>query len=59
MRLSYLKALVAGAVAGLTAIGTGLTDNVLTPAEWVAAAVAALGALGVVWAVPNKQKLEG
>lgn len=50
---NYRKAIVAGLLAGLTAIGTGLTDDVLTPAEWIAAAVAALAAGGAVWRVPN------
>ncbi len=55
--MTIAKAVVGALVAGLTAIGTGLTDNVLTPAEWVAAAVAALAALGIVYAVPNKPQV--
>ena len=50
----YAKAVVAAAIAGLTALTTGLDDNVVTTAEWLVVAVAALGALGVTYAVPNK-----
>lgn len=50
---AYLKALVAALVAALTAVATGLTDDVLTPAEWIAAAIAFLTAGGAVWRVPN------
>jgi EamA domain-containing membrane protein RarD len=52
----YAKAVVGALVAGLTALGTALLDEAVTPAEWVAVAVAALTALGVVWAVPNAPK---
>lgn len=57
--LSYLKALVGAAVAGLTALGTGLTPDpdgtvAVTPTEWVAVAIAFLAGLGLVYAVPNK-----
>lgn len=51
--MKYAKAIVGALVAGLTAIATGLTDDVLTNAEWIAAAIAFLGAGGVVWGVPN------
>ena len=50
----YAKAVIGGAVAGLTALGTALTDNQVTAAEWVGVAIAALAALGLVYAVPNK-----
>ena len=50
----YAKAIVGGATAGLTALGTALADNHVTSAEWVGVAVAALAALGMVWAVPNR-----
>lgn len=50
----YAKAIVGAAVAGLTALGTALADNEVTGVEWVGVAVATLGALGIVYAVPNK-----
>lgn len=51
---AYAKALVGALVAGLTALGTAAADGTLTGGEWVAAAVAALLALGAVWATPNR-----
>lgn len=53
MTMKYAKAYVGTAVAFLTAVGTGLTDGVLTPAEWVTAAVAGLVAFGAVAGIPN------
>lgn len=50
----YMKAIVGGLVAGLTALGTAMTDDTVTTAEWVGVAVAALGALGIVYATPNR-----
>ncbi len=50
----YAKAIVGAAVAGLTALGTALADNQVTPVEWVTVAIATLGALGLVYAVPNR-----
>ena len=50
----YAKAIIGALVAGLTALGTALTDDTVTGAEWVAVAVATLTALGVVYAVPNR-----
>lgn len=50
----YAKAIVGAAVAGLTALGTALADNQVTTVEWVGVAVATLGALGIVYAVPNR-----
>ncbi|MFI6329846.1 hypothetical protein ACIBBG_16285 [Micromonospora chersina] len=50
----YAKAIVGGAVAGLTALGTALADNHVTPSEWVGVAIATLAALGIVYAVPNR-----
>lgn len=47
------KALVAGAIAGLTAVGTGLTDGSITAAEWITALIATLAAFGAVYEVPN------
>lgn len=43
----YAKAIVAALVAGLS-------DEVLSTAEWLIALIAFLTALGAVWAVPNK-----
>lgn len=50
----YAKAITGALVAGLTAIGTALTDNAVTPGEWVTVALAAVAAFGAVWAVPNR-----
>lgn len=50
----YAKAIVGALVAGLTAYGTALADGAVVPGEWVGVAVATLGALGAVWAVPNR-----
>ena len=41
-------------VAGLGSLGTALTDNAISAQEWVAVVSAFLVALGVVFAVPNK-----
>ena len=51
---AYLKAIVSALVAGLTAIVTGLGDNVLSAQEYVTAVIAFLVALGAVYAVPNR-----
>lgn len=51
----YAKALVAALTAGLGALGTAWADDVITNQEWIGVAVATLAALGVVFAVPNKQ----
>lgn len=47
------KALVSAAMAGITALSTGLTDGTLTGTEIVVALLAAVGAYGAVWTVPN------
>lgn len=49
----YAKAVTGALVAGLTTLGMALVDDAVTPGEWVGVAIAALGALGAVWAVPN------
>ncbi len=49
----YAKAFVAAAIAGLTALLTGMDDNVITTAEWVTVLIATLGALSITYAVPN------
>lgn len=51
----YMKAIVGGLVAGLTALGTAMTDDKITNAEWVGVAIATLGALGIIYATPNRQ----
>lgn len=50
---SYAKSIVAAVVAGGTALGTALADDTVTTGEWVGVALAVLGALGIVAAVPN------
>lgn len=49
----YAKAIVGALVAGLSAIAVALGDNALSAQECVTAAIAALVALGAIWAVPN------
>lgn len=53
MSRRYAKTIVAVLAAGAVALQAALTDNTVTPAEWVVIGLAALGALGV-YAVPNK-----
>lgn len=48
------KAIAGGLVAGLTSLQAALDDGGVTAQEWVAAGIAALVGLGVVWAVPNQ-----
>lgn len=55
--MQYMKAIVGALIAGLTAVGTGLDDGAVSGAEWLGVAIATLGALGVIWAVPNSTKL--
>jgi len=50
----YLKAFYGAAATGLGAVAVAYSDNVITNQEWVTVAIATLGSLGVVWAVPNK-----
>lgn len=50
----YAKALVAAGVAGAAALGVALDDGSITAVEGIAAACAALTALGSTWAVPNR-----
>ena len=52
---AYAKAIVGALIAGLTALGTALTDGGVSPQEWTVVAVATLGALGLVYAVPNAE----
>jgi hypothetical protein len=51
--MKIAKFLVAAATAALVALGAALTDNAVTTGEWVAIALAGLGALGV-YVIPNK-----
>lgn len=50
----YMKAVVGGLAAGLAALGTAMTDDKITSAEWVGVAVATIGALSFVYATPNR-----
>ena len=52
----YAKAIVGALVAGLTSLQAALDDGGITAQEGVGAAIATLVALGVVWAVPNKEE---
>lgn len=52
--LQYAKAIVGAIVGGLTVLQQGLDDGGVTGHEWMAAVIATLIGLGVVWAVPNK-----
>ena len=55
MKISkYWKAVVSGAAAGAASLVTALDDNVITTQEWLTAAVAVAGALGLTWFVPNR-----
>lgn len=55
MRLSrYAKAIVAALIAGLGAMATAVQDDVISSQEWITIVIAALSALGVTWAVPNR-----
>lgn len=49
----YAKAIVGAVLAGLAALATGLSDNVMTPVEWIMVATAFLTAGAVVFGVPN------
>ena len=54
--MTYLKAAVGAAVAGLGSAATAVTDGHITAAEWIAIATATLVALGAVWGAPNAVK---
>ena len=59
MRISNVaKSIVGGLAAGATAAVTAVQDNVLTTGEGVTIALAVLGAWGIVYAVPNRQKTD-
>jgi hypothetical protein len=50
---NYWKTVVAIVGAGVIAVQSAITDDVITSAEWVTIALALLAAAGV-WQVPNK-----
>lgn len=50
---TILKALAGAAAAALGALITALSDGSVAPVEWATIALAAVTALGAVWAVPN------
>ncbi|MCM1972345.1 hypothetical protein [Streptomyces sp. G1] len=52
---TYWKAICAAVIAGAGSLGTAMEDGTLTGAEGIAAACVALGALGIVWRVPNRE----
>ena len=52
--MQYAKAIVGAVLAGLGALATGLSDNVMTPVEWVMVASATIAAGGVVFGVANR-----
>lgn len=53
------KAIVSGAAAGCAAAATAVQDGQVTAAEVVTIVLAVLGALGITWAVPNRQPQDG
>ncbi|MFF7290744.1 hypothetical protein [Streptomyces griseorubiginosus] len=55
---SIAKSLVAGVAAGATAAVTAVQDQVLTIGEGVTIVLAVLGAWGITYAVPNRQKTD-
>lgn len=50
--MRYAKFAIAALAAGLTAVAAAITDGSISPQEWVAIVLAAVGALGV-YLVPN------
>jgi hypothetical protein len=51
----YAKAVAGAVVAGLTALLPAIQDgNGVSAAEWIVVAIAVLGGLGIVYAVPNR-----
>lgn len=51
----YAKAIVGAVLAGLGVLATSLTDNVVTPVEWIGVASAFLATGAVVFGVPNAE----
>lgn len=54
----YMKAIIGALIAGLTALGTALTDGAVSPVEVVGVVIAALGTFGGVFGVTNAPKKE-
>lgn len=52
---SFAKAIVGGLSAGAAAAVTAVQDQVVTSGETVTIVLAVLGALGITYAVPNRQ----
>lgn len=52
----YAKAIIGGVLAGLAVLGTALTDNAVSPSEWVDIAVATLTVFAGVFGLPNAAK---
>ena len=55
----YAKAITAAIAAGLGALYQALDNDAVTAQEWVGVALALVGALGAVWAVPNAVDTKG
>ncbi len=51
----YAKAIASALAAGSASLVTALADDTLTTGEGITAALAVLGALGITWAVPNRE----
>lgn len=54
--LGYLKAISAGLVSLLTALGIAIGDGDISKAEWITSAAVALGAALAAYAPPNAVK---
>lgn len=52
----YAKAIIGGVLAGLAVLGTALTDNEVSPSEWVDISVAVLTVFAGVFGLPNAAK---
>lgn len=52
----YAKAIIGGVLAGLAVLGTALTDNEVSPSEWVDISVATLTVFAGVFGLPNAAK---
>jgi len=56
---AYRKAIAAFIVPALVVFGAALADGIVSPQEWVAVAIAALGTSAIVGAVPNTSPYAG
>lgn len=52
------KAVVGGVLAGLGSLATAVTDSSVTAPEWVAVAIAAVGAYGLVYRTGQPVRLD-